>query len=354
MSHHWPRLPAEWEPQSGVVLTWPHAGTDWAVRLPDVLPTFAQIATAISRDETVLNLCCDGQHQAEVAGLLRSAGARPHNLRFALVDSDDTWARDHAPITTLTADGPCLNDFIFGGWGGKFAAAQDNRINRELDRQGIFARTPMVSRQLVLEGGALETDGLGTLLATRSSVLDPARNPETSSADIEQFLRDTLGFTRFLWLDHGELSGDDTDAHIDILARFTDPHTIVFASAPENDPDHAGLAAMQQQLRGFRDIDGNPYRLRELPFPGVHQDAAGRRLPAGYANFLVTNQSVLVPVYGVAADTQALQLLDDCFPGRRVVPVDCRAIIEQNGSLHCLTMQFPAGVPITNAVDAIA
>jgi agmatine/peptidylarginine deiminase len=336
------------------MLTWPHAGTDWAPRLPDVLPTFAHIATAISRDEPVLNICRDAQHQAQVAGLLRSAGARPQNLRFALVDSDDTWARDHAPITTLTPSGPCLNDFVFDGWGGKFAASRDNQINRELDRQGIFARTPMVSHSLVLEGGALETDGLGTLLATRSSVLDPARNPDANTADTEKLLRKTLGLNRFLWLDHGELSGDDTDAHIDILARFTDPHTIVYSAAPENDPDHAGLAAMCQQLRGFRDVDGNPYRLRELPFPGIHRDVSGRRLPAGYANFLITNQSVLVPLYGVPADAVALQLLDDCFPGRRVVPVDCRAIIEQNGSLHCLTMQFPAGVSITNAVDATA
>ena len=354
MSHHWPRLPAEWEPQAGLMLTWPHADTDWEARLASVLPTFAQIASAISRDEPVLNVCRDAQHQAEVARLLRSSGARPYNLRFALADSDDTWARDHGPITTLTAEGPSLNDFIFDGWGGKFAASRDNRINRELARQGIFAHTPIHSHQLVLEGGALETDGLGTLLATRSSVLDRARNPDVSSQEIEQLLRDTFGFRRFLWLDHGELSGDDTDAHIDILARFADPHTIIYTAAPEDDPDHAGLAAMYRQLRGFRDIDGNPYRLRELPFPGVHRDTSGRRLPASYANFLITNQSVLVPVYGVAADASALQVLEDCFPARRVVPVDCRAIIEQNGSLHCLTMQFPAQVDLRNAVNAVA
>jgi len=336
------------------MLTWPHADSDWAAQLTEVLPTFAQIATAISRDEPVLNVCRDAQHQAEVADLLSSNGTHSHHLGFALADSDDTWARDHGPITTLTVEGPCLNDFVFDGWGGKFAASRDNRINRELARQGIFAGAPMLSHPLVLEGGALETDGQGTLLATRSSVLDRARNPDLSSADIEQSLRDTLGFRRFLWLDHGQLSGDDTDAHIDILARFTDPHTIVYAAAPGNDSDNAELAAMYRQLRGFRDIDGNPYHLRELPFPGVQRDASGRRLPAGYANFLITNQSVLLPVYDVAADASALQLLQDCFPDRRVVPIDCRAIIEQNGSLHCLTMHFPVGVSLTNAADTTA
>jgi len=347
------RLPAEWEPQTGIMLTWPHADTDWADTLEQTVPVFVHIGSAISRDEVLLNICRDRKHQAEVAQLLKAAGARSEHLCFALADSNDSWARDHAAITSLGPDGAVLNDFVFDGWGGKFAADKDSAINRELDQQGIFGDTPMRSFDLVLEGGALETDGMGTLLATRSSVLDPRRNPQLSGSDIESLLRETFGFTRFLWLDHGELSGDDTDAHIDVLARFADPHTIVFSTAPPDDADHPALAAMAQQLQGLCDCDGNPYRLCPLPFPGVHLDADGRRLPASYANFLITNQSVLLPVYGVPADTEAAMLLDDCFPGRRIVPIDCRPIIAQNGSLHCLTMQFPAEVCIHTCVDAV-
>lgn len=336
------------------MLTWPHPGTGWAPILAQTFQVFAQIASAISRDEIVLNVCGNPRQQETIAELLETSGAHRERLRFALADSDDTWARDHAPISTVTGDSVQLNDFAFDGWGGKYPARRDTRINRKLDRQGIFGKAEMYTHQLVLEGGAIETDGLGTLLATRSSVLDRARNPRMTDREIELLLREVLGIRRFLWLDHGELSGDDTDAHIDILARFTDPHTIVYSSAPADDQDHQALNAMCQQLCSFRNADGNPYRLRELPFPGILRDEDGRRLPAGYANFLVTNQSVLVPVYGVPADTQAMILLGDCFPGRRVVPIDCRTLVQQNGSLHCLTMQLPAAVHIHNAVEAVA
>jgi len=344
------RLPAEWESQAGVMLTWPHDRTDWAPTLDGALPIFARIASTISLDEPIINVCRDTTHQAHVASLLAEKHAHRPNLRFAISPSNDTWARDHAPITTLQDDQPVLNDFAFDGWGGKFPADLDNAINRQLDRQQVFDGTTMRTHALVLEGGAIESDGLGTLLATRSSVLSKKRNPDLSDGQVEDILRETLGIRRFLWLEHGEISGDDTDAHVDILARFVDPHTIVYSSAPPDDADHPGLQAMLDQLKTFRDPDGNPYRLVELPFPGVLRDSAGRRLSASYANFLIINSAVLVPVYGVEPDRQAISLLQDCFPERRIEPINCRGIIEQNGSLHCLTMQFPAKVPIRNAV----
>jgi agmatine/peptidylarginine deiminase len=235
---------------------------------------------------------------------------------------------------------------VFDGWGRKFDAALDTRINRALYAQKVFGDADMRCHTLVLEGGALETDGAGTLLATRSSVLDPVRNPDWSERRIEDHLRRYLGIRRFLWLDHGGLIGDDTDAHVDVLARFTDPDTIVYSAAPEGDADHPALSAMLQQLRDFRASDGTPYRLHALPFPGVHRDDDGRRLPASYANFLITNQSVLVPVYGVAADAEAISLLQARFPERAIKAIDCRTIIKQNGSLHCLTMQFPLTVKL--------
>lgn len=342
------RLPAEWEPQSGVMLTWPHENTDWAPILDRTLPVFVQIGAAIAREETLLSVCRDAAHVADVSKMLGEAGAHPNNLCFALCPSNDTWARDHAPLTTLSNDRPSLQDFVFDGWGKKFSAEPDNAINRCLHLQGAFGTAPMCSQQLVLEGGAIETDGHGTLLATRSSLLDRVRNPGLSQAQIEQQLRDVLGIKRFLWLDQGKLSGDDTDAHIDILARFTDPKTIVYSSAPPDDQDHQALNAMHRQMQTFHDAAGEPYRLRKLPYPGVLRDKQGRRLAAGYANFLITNQSVLAPVFGVPADTQAIDLLGDCFPDRRILPINCRQILEQNGSLHCLTMQFPAQIELHN------
>ncbi|HHI75777.1 MAG TPA: agmatine deiminase family protein [Gammaproteobacteria bacterium] len=342
-----PRLPAEWEPQAGVMLTWPHEDTDWADQLPQVEGVFLQIAAAVTRDEDLLCVCRDATHRRHIEGLFRQQDIDPGRVRFACAPSDDSWARDHGPLTTLDDQGAAVvNDFRFDGWGGRYPADRDDAITASLHAQGCFGEAPLRRHDLVLEGGAIETDGRGTLMATRSSLLDRRRNPDREPAEIERLLRDALGLTRCLWLDHGEISGDDTDAHIDILARFTDPETIVHASAPPGDPDHRALAAMARQLAGFRRGNGRPYRLRPLPWPGAHRDADGRRLPASYANFLITNGSVLLPTYGVAADAEAAALIQDCFPGRRVVPIDCRPLIRQNGSLHCLTMQFPAALPL--------
>jgi agmatine/peptidylarginine deiminase len=239
-----------------------------------------------------------------------------------------------------------LLDFRFNGWGGKFAAERDDRITGALHRQGVFGGVERVPVDLVLEGGAVETDGAGTLLATRSSVITNSRNPGLDQTGVESRLRELLGIERFLWLDHGALTGDDTDGHIDTLARFTDPDTIAHVSCRPDDPDAPEIDAMIRELAALRTAAGRPYRLVPLPPPGEHRDTDGRRLAASYANFLVINGAVLVPVYGDAADAAALQTLGRCFPGRRTIAVDCRALIRQNGSLHCVTMQIPAAVPL--------
>lgn len=345
------RLPAEWEPQSGVMLTWPHAGTDWSAQLESVYPVFAQIGAAISHREPLLNVCQDDRHSARVRDLLRAAGADASALRFGMAPGNDVWARDHGPLGVLDEQGPVLHDFVFNGWGGKYASAADDAITRRIAARKVFGETRLRSHELVLEGGAIETDGTGTLLATRSSVIDENRNPGLDQQAIERSLGTLLGIDRFLWLDHGNISGDDTDGHVDTLARFCTPDTIVHATAPDGDADHPALAAMAAQLKDFRTADGTPYRLLPLPFPGVHVDPTGRRLPATYANFLVINGAVLLPVYGVAADREAEQVLRQAFPQRDIVPIDCRTIIRQNGSLHCLTMQFPAGITLDNGQE---
>ncbi|RMG36575.1 MAG: agmatine deiminase family protein [Gammaproteobacteria bacterium] len=345
--NHRIRLPAEWEPQSGVMLTWPHDWTDWADQLDRAEAVMVAIATAITRDERLVCVARDETHRRHIDQQLQMAGIPSGRVCWATAPSNDSWARDHGPLTTLDRNGKAeLHDFRFDGWGRKFPADLDDTITAALHQQYAFDDSPLRTHRLVLEGGAVETDGAGTLLATRSSVLDPTRNPGWSTAEIEEYLRDNLGFDRLLWLDHGELTGDDTDAHIDVLARFADAQTIVHSTAPPGDADHASLTAMAGQLAGFRDRSGRPYRLIPLPFPGVHLDDGGRRLPASYANFLITNHSVLLPVYGVEADAEAIHILAACFPTRRVVPIDCRPIIRQNGSLHCLTMQFPQAVPL--------
>jgi agmatine/peptidylarginine deiminase len=339
------RLTAEWEPQSAGMLTWPHAPSDWAEDLEAASAALAVIGASISQDQRLLSICESNDHLANVRALLLRAGAVADRLGFAIVSSDDAWARDHGPIIVLDDDRPLIVDFEFNGWGGKFEASRDNAISRTLHAQGIFGPTPIESPGWVFEGGALETDGQGTLLATRSSMIGPSRNPGLDEAAVERELARLLGMERFLWLDHGALGGDDTDGHIDTLARFADAETILYSSAPIGHPDHEALSAMADELRGLRTAQGHPYRLLALPSPGEIRDGNGRLLPASYANFLITNHSVLLPTYGVgAADAQAQQCLVKAFPGRRVVPIDCRAIVRQNGSLHCLTMQFPAAL----------
>ncbi|MEA3643453.1 MAG: agmatine deiminase family protein, partial [Lamprobacter sp.] len=303
---------------------------------------------------------------------------RLDRIQFALAPSNDTWARDHGPICVIDrASGQRrLIDFRFNGWGGKYPAELDDRITATLYAAGGFARLsenqldsaakrasagPMSSHaaaadacvhgadegiessQLVLEGGAIETDGVGSLLAVRRTIIDPARNPGWSQSEIEAELRDRLGLERFLWLEHGQLSGDDTDGHIDTLARFCDPQTICYAASDDpGDPNHPALERLAAELRALRQRNGKPYRLVPLPQPAPIHDEDGQRLPAGYANFLIINQAVLVPVYDDPADEIACERLAECFPGRRIEPLDCRPLIRQGGSLHCITMQLPA------------
>ena len=328
------------------MLTWPHEAGDWGGCLESVFAVFVAIAIEIAQRETLLSVCHSQAHLDTVRAVLLKNVAHRENLLFHIAPSNDVWARDHGPIGTLVAGKPRLNDFVFNGWGVKFPAQLDNAVSGELARQGAFGNTPIAPRQLVLEGGAIETDGMGTLLATRSSIITQTRNPGHQQDEIEGMLQAWLGFSRILWLEPLHICGDDTDGHIDTLARFADPSTILYATAPAGDTDHAVLNALYTQLRRFRTADNSPYRLIPLPSPGEHRDSGGRRLPASYTNFLLINGAVLLPAYGVPQDIEAGSVLRKAFPGRTVVPIDCRPLIRQNGSLHCLTMQFPAQVPL--------
>lgn len=336
------RFPAEWEPQSAILIAWPHAGTDWAQRLDAVEATYVALASAITRFQCILICVPDATLQDRVTQLLEARGADRSRLRFAQLPYDDTWLRDSGPITLRDGEGYRLLDFEFTAWGGKFEAEQDDQLVAKLVELGVFIASPRQRIEFALEGGAIETDGRGTLLSTWTCLHE--RHPTLDRHQISQQLCRWLRQDRVLWLDHGYLEGDDTDAHIDTLARFASPEAIVYQGCQDPSDSHfAELQAMGAELAVLRRVDGSNYQLFELPWPQPILDD-GRRLAASYANFLLVNGALLMPAYDDPADTAAAAVLAAAFPDREIVPVPCRSLIWQNGSLHCLTMQLPEGL----------
>lgn len=333
---------AEWHPQWGVLLAWPHPDTDWADNLAEAETCYAQIVSAISLRENVLLLCHDAEHQAHIEAVLSVMNYVPARVHFVQMPYNDTWARDFGFITVMHDGKPLLLDFTFNAWGGKFDAALDNAVNAHLANLPLLAGNTLATYPLVMEGGSLETDGQGTLLTTEICLLNPNRNPSLDKAAIETQLRAALGVERILWLAHGHLEGDDTDAHIDTLARFADTQSIVYMSCNDTTDSHyKALQAMEAELKALRQPNGEPYRLFPIPLPAAIHDA-GRRLPASYVNFLIINGAVLLPVYADECfDPVAIEQMQAAFPQHDIIPIDCRALIAQNGSLHCVTMQIP-------------
>lgn len=336
------RFPAEWEAQSSVLVAWPHAGTDWADRLDQVESTYVALAQAVTARQSLVVCVADAALRDHAATRLQRAGVDLDQVRFVRARYDDTWLRDSGPISLVGDAGYLLLDFRFTGWGGKFQAGNDDQLVAQLMQAGLFQDARSERVEFALEGGAIETDGAGTLLSTWHCLSE--RHPGLSPAEVEAVLGPALRQSRFLWLRDGHLEGDDTDAHIDTLARFAAPDAIVHQGCDDpDDSHHAPLAAMAAQIAAFRDADGRPYRTFELPWPAPILDQ-GRRLAASYANFLIVNGAVLMPAYDDPADVRAAEVLAEAFPGREIVPVPCRPLIWQNGSLHCITMQLPAGL----------
>lgn len=336
------RFPAEWEPQSAVLIAWPHPETDWGPRLVDVEETYIALVVAITAFQDAVICVADDDLQTYAEARLRSARVDMGRVRFVTVEYDDTWLRDSGPITLKTADGFLQLDFRFTGWGGKFEASRDDRLVEALTAQGMFANATREQIDFALEGGGIETDGAGTLLTTWKCLHE--RHPDASREALATKLATWLRQDRVLWLDHGYLEGDDTDAHIDTLARFAAEDAIVYQGCDDvSDTHYPELQAMAAELAALRTRDGKPYRLFALPWAKPIFDD-GRRLAASYANFLIVNGAVLMPSYGDPADARAQEVMAEAFPGREIVPVPCRPLIWQNGSLHCITMQLPEGV----------
>ena len=302
---------AEWEHQSMVQLTWPHEGTDWAPILDEITAVYEEMAREIRKREPLLIV-----------------DKIPHN---------DTWARDHGFITVEENSVLFLLDFCFNGWGEKFEATLDNQINKHLYDQGLVKGTYENHLDFVLEGGSIESDGKGTVFTTECCLMAPHRNQPLSKEDIEQRLKEFLGAERIVWLQHGSLIGDDTDGHIDTLVRICPDDTLLYTGG---DKDHPDLAEMEKELQNLRTLDGKPYRLLKLPLPRPIYDD-GDRLPATYANYLIINGAVLVPTYNQPdLDQEAMDIIQQAFPDREIVGIDCCAVIKQHGSLHCCTMQY--------------
>lgn len=335
-------LPAEWAPQRAVMMTWPRPDSDWGEDLLIVEPVFAAIASQISHHQRLIVTCADRAHRDHVASLIVGARGSSQAISYPIAPSNDVWVRDHGPVTVLEDGRPVLIDFTFNGWGGKHPADADNRITRVLHGEGAFGAALLQSEDFVLEGGSIDCDGRGTLLTTTRCLLAPSRNPGLDRRQIEARLRSILGVQRVLWLEHGHLAGDDTDGHVDMLARFCNERTIVYTACDDPADEHFDdLRRMADELAALRDPDGHPYELIPLPLPRAKRDHDGKRLPASYANFLIINGAVLVPVYSDPGDEIVLDRLAGCFPDREIVDLPCLPLISQFGSLHCATMQLP-------------
>jgi agmatine/peptidylarginine deiminase len=335
-------LPPEWYPQSGVMLTWPHKDTDWSELLGEVENVFVLIANEILKCEKLLIVCSDPD-----AVVSKLDGNLTRNLILAQIDSNDTWARDHGAITLIADGKPVLFDFQFNGWGLKFPAGLDNQITSRLMELNIFSKEVGYENRMnfVLEGGSFEADGAGTLLTTEECLLSVNRNQKMTRNEIEFYLIETFNVQRVLWLSSGYLAGDDTDSHIDTLARFCNEKTIAYVKCEDPSDEHFyQLSRMEEEIKSFRLLDGSPYELVGLPMADCVRDNRGNRLPATYANFLIINGKVLVPFYSTEKDEIARKSLQSVFTDREVIGIECSTLIKQHGSLHCVTMQFPAGV----------
>ena len=335
------RMPAEWEADGPILIAWPHADTDWAPMIDEITECYVNLAKALLKSHPLIIIAPDTSDAREA---LTEIDRGENRILYCDIPTDDTWARDFGPLTVETSEGTRLRDFTFNGWGLKFAAANDNMTNRRMKALHALSLPLDNCKRLVLEGGSVESDGRGTLLTTSRCLLSPNRNPGLSRAEIEEELSRMLGFSHILWLDHGFLEGDDTDSHVDTLARIAPDDTIIYVAPPENpmDPHYRELKAMRHELKAMRTPQGTPYHLVALPMADAVYDTQGQRLPATYANFLVTRHAIFMPVYGSPQkDSLAAMTVKVAFPDHDIITVDCRALIQQPGSLHCATMQLP-------------
>jgi agmatine deiminase len=337
------RMPAEWQPHSATWLTWPKDPETWPGRVPQVEEIYLRMIAALVPHETVNLLVDDEETEASVRRRCDFPGAQ--NLRCHRIETVDSWIRDYGPNFVLDDEGgTAFNDWIFNAWGNKYEALkQDNSIPARLQS---FLKMTRFEPGIVMEGGSIEVNGAGCVLTTEQCLLNPNRNPHLSREEIENYLRNHLGVTKVLWLGEG-IVGDDTDGHIDDIARFVASNVIV--CAVEDDPQDANYEILQDnlaRLRAMTDVNDRQFEIVTLPMPGIVGGSSTEsrdleRLPASYANFYIANEVVLVPIFGHANDTRALETIQQVFPGRRAVGINCEPLVWGMGTIHCVTQQQP-------------
>ncbi|TLD84063.1 agmatine deiminase family protein [Helicobacter sp. MIT 11-5569] len=334
---------AEWEKQDGILLSFPHKNSDWNPYLKEVQQVYCEIIVEILQVEACILICDSKQNTLKIikdycdfkninTDILKQ-------LYCIEIPSNDTWARDFGGITICNNGKNVVLDYGFNGWGLKFASNFDNQITHKLHQLGIFKKVK--TKKLILEGGSIESNGNGILLTNTQCLLERNRNPFYSKKQLEKILQKDLGIQKVLWLDSGYLSGDDTDSHIDTLARFIAPNTIAYITCDDkNDEHYQALQAMQKELKALRNLKNKPFKLIKLPFtaPKYYDN---ERLPATYANFLFINGAILLPIYRDSNDSLAIEILQKACPKHKIIPIDCSVLIRQHGSLHCISMQFP-------------
>lgn len=344
------RMPAEWEPHAATWIAWPHHTPDWPGKFAAIPWVYAEIVRALASSERVEILVNAAALETEARRILRDAHVPFRNLCFHRWPTNRGWTRDYGPIFLTRRRPPrlALTDWRFNAWAKYSNWQKDNRVPGRVARRlrvPTFQPVTHVGQRLkriVLEGGSIDVNGRGALLTTEECLLSPvqARNPGLSREQVEQFLRDWLGVQKILWLGRG-IAGDDTHGHVDDIARFVAPRTVLAAWEPDpGDVNHRPLAENLRRLRRMTDQHGRPLRVVKLPMPAP-VIFRGLRLPASYANFYVSNRAVLLPVFNDPNDRVALDLLASLFPGRRIVPIYCGDFIWGFGAIHCMTQQQP-------------
>ncbi len=337
-----PYLPPEWHPQQAVLLVWPHLSTDWINNLQQAESSYLIMTQAIIEHGEAWIVCRDKNHLQQVAALIDKHHVNRNQIKLSVAAYNDTWVRDYGPITLIEKGQRVFASFEFNAWGDKYACADDNRLTEQLFQQGALGHGSVKNYDWVLEGGSIETDGNGSLMVTSTCLLNNNRNRSASKKVITDRLMKSFGMEQVHWIDFGHLQGDDTDSHIDTLARFAPDNVIVYQGCEsKGDCHYDELQRMTRQLSQLRTTSGERYDLLPLPLPAPIFNQAGQRLPASYANFLITNGAVLMPIYEDSADEVALKRLETVFPERTLVPIPALPLIEQFGSVHCLTMQIP-------------
>ena len=335
-------MPAEWMAHRATWLAWPHNRETWPTQLETVREVWVRIMQALAEGEQVVLLVNDEQTREDVIARLKEVGAVMDNISILKMATVDVWMRDYGPtfLTRGASENPlAVNDWIFNGWGRKYRAYEDDdRVARDM---ATLLQVPVFNHSVVLEGGSIEVNGAGTCLTTEQCLLNRNRNPDMSRGEIEQFLKDALGVSHLIWLGEG-IIGDDTDGHIDDIARFINPMTVVCVlETNSNDENYAPLRENYERLQGARDQNGHRLSVVTLPCPGP-VDYEGLRLPASYANFYIANEGVLAPVFDDPNDYKALGILQELFPERRVVGLPCKALVAGLGAIHCVTQQEPS------------